>query len=199
MSTDAEDNKSGTVRRGLLLAAVVCGCILAFVLCRTIFRRPVSDLLFRFRFASAILRQKQPVSGTSRELFKQHVLDPIPESIREIRVDRTQQVFGYGLTFRFKVSGADLDRILESRPFTEMMNISYRNRVLHWDSEPSGGQTVLLYPSESDVPTWFDLEIQEATQGYAVFDDQGYRWSMWILIYQPVLEDTYFIVSCATH
>lgn len=191
------------MRYAFLLGVVVSSCVLCIILCRPDLRRALSDLLFRLSFARAILRQQKPVSGTPLELFRQEVLNPIPRSVKEIRVDRTQEVFGYGLTFRFKIDVSDVDLIIQARPFKRMTDFTYQNRVLHWDVEDSPGGTVLLYPSDSHVPPWFTLGTTENAQGYVVMDDEGYRWSMWMLIYDRELRDRYrdafFIISRGTH
>lgn len=98
-----------------------------------------------------------------RALFEQYILEPIPQSVTEIRVDQPKTVRGYGYVFRFGISKADLSQLLGSRPFEHIagMFVSDEGRCLGWDWErrehhATGGLVFCAYQDDryAPMPSW---------------------------------------------
>jgi hypothetical protein len=133
--------------------------------------------------ALILLRHSAP--APPKRLFKEHILDPIPKSVKEIKVDRAREFSGYGYVFHFKISGEDLDRIVESRPF-ERMFISYEYGNLYF-----GNTGLSVYPP-GEEPAWFIGWELRGSEGYAYEEVKGGKSYTWVLIFNQELEEAYF-------
>ncbi|HUU18795.1 MAG TPA: hypothetical protein VMW72_16715 [Sedimentisphaerales bacterium] len=94
--------------------------------------------------------------------FRRYVLNPIPESVTNIRADQPKKIRGYRYTFRFKINRDDLGLLINSRPFMRVWNVKYKNRNLSWYWErgdgnygiPKYGSSMVCYKYTRE-PDWF--------------------------------------------
>ena len=142
------------------------------------------------------------------EIFKQFILDPIPESVTDIKADQPRTIRGYRYTFLFNINREDLGLIIDSEPFQKVRNVKYRNGNLVWEWDQGYSETAIIYKGWTK-PGWFRPELSENSEVYAfvkigdqvniqLFDykqkayDKEY---MKILIYNPKKGQAYFIAS----
>jgi hypothetical protein len=97
-------------------------------------------------------------------IFRQYILEPIPQSVTNIKADQPKDIGGYTYTFRFKINRADLNLILESKPFQRVWNTKYYSGMLDWGWDRDGplgystrGQGMSIYGSGffRREPRWF--------------------------------------------
>jgi hypothetical protein len=137
------------------------------------------------------------------DLFRQYVLNPIPESVSHIKVDQPKTHGGYGYVFRFNVNRKDFNCIRESRPFRETENIRYIGGTelsfdwKGWEIETSG-ERVRGFGFEMYAlvrkPSWYDLASWENPEAYALNEvDKSNNRDVQVLLYNNELEQAYFI------
>jgi len=146
-----------------------------------------------------ILPERLSLPAPPSDLFKRYVLNPIPDSVMEIRADRTKAVLGYGYTFRFKISRADLDLIIDSRPFKRVSRMEYQEGILtcRWDPtfrDMASGLTTYIYPPSIHKPKWFTLETWNNPDAYVIYEVKKYQRDMWVLVYNEDVGEAYFLV-----
>jgi len=133
------------------------------------------------------------LSRVESRLFQRYVLDPIPESVTEMMVDRAREVSGYGYTFRFKIDGADVMRIIDSRPFQRVYNVKYeRWGELHFEWSPSSWSGLAVYPSGERKPAWFTPELWRDPDAYA-YEERGKQLTTCVLLYNRQAGEAYFL------
>ena len=152
-----------------------------------------SRLIARVRNGIGVLRMSGAPAGPAQAVFREYVLDPIPQSATNIRADRTHAVFGYGYTFRFAITPADLALILDSRPFEELVDMEYHKHStsLTWKLGSGPRTSMLVYSPGQRRPSWFKPENLNSPQGYAL--PEG-GWDIRVLIYDAQTEGAYLII-----
>ncbi len=133
-------------------------------------------------------------------LFRQYILDPIPESVARIQADQPKTLGGYGYTFRFEIDRSDLAVILDSRPFERVHSMRYVDQVLDWDWSPSSGVMMSPYGPGSwpREPEWFaDLETWTDVEAYALDQERGDGRATEVLIYDPDLGEAILLTFYA--
>ena len=83
----------------------------------------------------------------ARVLFKRYVLDSIPQSVSEIKVDHDKWRLRYGYVFRFDIDQADVDKIVRSRSFAEAEVVTCKVAYIFWVwkyDAPAG--RILMHP-----------------------------------------------------
>ncbi len=105
--------------------------------------------------------------------FRRYVLNPIPESVTNIRADQPKNIGGYRYTFRFNINRDDLALLINSRPFVRVWNVKYENGRLSWAWDRDGpfgtgrynsGMPCYDYTRE---PGWFRPGLWDNTEAYA--------------------------------
>ncbi len=145
-------------------------------------------------YVISILRK----SSTS-ELFRWYVLDPIPASVTGIKVDQPHKIRGYTYVFRFDINRADLDRIVESRPFREAQITGFLgggSLFFKWKGSPNPiGNGFSMYGTRK--PSWYTLESWDNPETYALVQEvKDVKTSdIQVLIYNGRLGQAFFIVS----
>jgi hypothetical protein len=132
-------------------------------------------------------------SAPPASLFREHIRDPIPTSVAEIRVDRARKFFGYGYVFHFRINKADADLIMSSRSLQRVYNVGYAEGdfVYAYDSLSGGGIAVYAPGRE---PSWFTprkwLGRMQAYEAHEVKYGDLYTW---LLLYNEQLGEAYFL------
>lgn len=122
---------------------------------------------------------------TPSELFRKHILDPIPESVKNIKADRPSEILGYTYTLRFNINRADLELLIKSGTLERVWNVQYENGYLNWDwdpprlygtpgrqiSMPGSGMDIIVYHPERwrREPRWFRLDQWENPEAYVFY------------------------------
>jgi hypothetical protein len=128
-------------------------------------------------------------------LFRRYVLDPVPRSVTEVRVDRLGGVFAYGYAFRFRIQEADVATIIKSRPFQRVQNVRYEDwGELNFEWSPTFGRGLSLYPSETSMPAWFTPGLWHDPESYAYEQCTAHR-RTWVLLYNRQAGEAYFVFT----
>jgi hypothetical protein len=126
-------------------------------------------------------------------LFREYVLDPIPPSVAEIKVDHPRKIFGYGYTFRFKIARADVTAILDSRPFQKIQNAKYETwGTLHFEWSPTSWHGLAVYPSGKGKPGWFTPDLWQDPEAYA-YEERAQKATTYVLLYNEPIGEAYFL------
>jgi len=158
-------------------------------------------------------------NSQANKIYQQYVLDPIPESVENIKVDQADEIGGYRYTLRFNINKTDLSQIINSRPFERVWNVKYRNGFLEWGWDRDGplgmskrGYSLTVYIPEKSRPDWFRPELWDNPEAYAfykvgdlvnvqAFDrdrksgGQGGQVKTDVLLYNEKEDEAYFIAS----
>jgi len=133
-------------------------------------------------------------------VFKKYVCNPIPKSVKDIKVHRPWELNGHRYVMHFKISKADLQIILSSRRFKEMSDVTYSDGLLSLMEDPSSGEYLLLYLSGRRKPEWFRLEQWSNPKGYRFREMSiSYQEHLQVLIYNEQLAEAYFIEHKGGH
>ncbi len=185
-----------TNRRSICATTAVLILIIAGTNCT---REPVSN-------------GNHPLGSWESQIFKEYVLKPIPGSVSDLRVNEPETSWDARHTYvmRFKISRADVERILKSRRFEEFVWGRYENDNLYWhgadkvEFDPNtntrsvtiGGGNLPLYTGPHDEPPeWFSPNDWDNPKVYKFEEKWGkaHRNQIKILIFNEALEEAYFI------
>lgn len=130
------------------------------------------------------------------ELFRKHIVDPIPPSVMDIKVEQTRVVFGF--VYQFKIEPKDFALILESGPFQLVMNVRYEKGTLDWDWGPTAGVTIPVYEESwrGSSPAWLNPSQWQGSKAYALRNDQPGRTITKVLIYDETLGEVHCFAFC---
>ena len=136
-------------------------------------------------FLGAVLISVPPLIFTAMQTprdpeatFRGYVLDPIPESVTNIRAHQPKNIGGYMYTLRFNVNRSDLNLIIESRSFQRVWIWMCTSRAIdwHWDRDgpfgiPTRGQGMSIYGSGffQRPPRWFRPGRWDNPEAYAFY------------------------------
>ncbi len=147
-------------------------------------------------------------------VFRRYVCNPVPESVKNIRVHRPWELSGHRYVLRFDISKADMQLILNKRRYREVTDVEYDGGLLRWDldaprtdAENAGGEldpnrTVLrresmsLYSTsaENPEPKWFRPADWAGAKGYRFKEmTVRYRAHIQIIVYNEQLGRAYCI------
>ncbi len=80
-----------TVRNlSILFVVLICVAVLSICTVSFIQNTSLSDLLFRGCLIGVILTRKTPPMPQPTEIFTEHILDPIPNSVTNLKADRPE-------------------------------------------------------------------------------------------------------------
>ncbi|MBN2182110.1 MAG: hypothetical protein JW715_09365 [Sedimentisphaerales bacterium] len=145
-------------------------------------------------YATVILMKTPP-----SEIFSRYVLNPIPESVTNIKVDRPKKVWGYLYTFRFDINKEDLDLIINSKPLKRVWNVKYIDGFLEWEWDPKHSLSLPVYAHWGAFePLWFRPEKLGPTESYAYDKEEG-QTNVQVLLYNQKKGQAYFIAYSPSH
>ena len=189
---------------GYLLLLAVCIVSLVVLAASLLLRTSPSNLLLRCVFAGYVLTQRSAPMPSPTEVFRQHILDPLPESVTNMKVDRPKDFMGYRYTLRFDLNRADLSLLVDSLSLKRIWSVRYANGYLHWGWDRPGGllgiskhsTTMTVYHSKgSRKPEWFGPELWDDPEAYALENESGGDTNTKVLIYNEKEGQAYFIVQ----
>jgi len=178
----------------VLLVFLICIVMPLIFAWTIIVRTPTSPLLLKFVMVGLVLKEVllPPPMPPPSEVFRQYIMDPIPESVTNIKANRPSIIGGYRYILHFNISRADLDSIINSRPFQKVWNVKYDNGCLDWAWDTwhgfsmSGG-TITVYGSRR-APRWFRPKLWDNPEVY-VFEKVCDRVNTQIFDYEPKVHD----------
>ncbi len=135
------------------------------------------------------------------DLFREYILDPIPGSVTDIKVDQPKTHGGYGYVFRFALNRADLELIRQSGPLRETEDIISDDTGLlwtwkDWESTETSGERAVAFSmyALAPSPSWYDLSAWENPEAYALRqEDKEENTDIQVLLYNDELGQAYFI------
>ena len=175
------------MKRPMLLVIMFLICIVVPLIFAgtVILKVSPRELFLRCLFAGYILMQKPPPMPTPSELFIEHLLYPIPESVKNIKADRPSEIGGYTYTLRYNINRADLELLIDSGAFIKVWNVKYENGYFHWHwylpklygipghqiSMHGSGMDIIVYHPERwrREPRWFRLDQWENPEAYVFY------------------------------
>jgi len=216
-------NKSKLTIRNLSILFIVLLCVAVLSICTVSFFQNtfLSDLLFRGCLVGLILMQKTPPMPQPTEIFTEHILDPIPNSVTNLKADRPgySQVFskGYIYTLRFNINRADLVLIIGSQPFQKVWDVRYDEfGDINWYWDPPyrtgrRGESIIVYHPEGrrlepkwfKTNQWYEFEVYVFkkvgdyvnAQAMEYFKKANEQEITHILLYNEKDQEAYFIIS----
>jgi len=129
-------------------------------------------------------------------IFIRYVRFPIPKSVKNIKAERPSwEISGHKYVMRFKINKKDLNLIINSRPFKEMIGVSYGRGVLDWRLDLHHGESIPLYVSTGRAePKWFRPDQWKNPKVYRFRErNTSYREHLQVLIYNEEIDEAYLI------
>jgi hypothetical protein len=189
-------------RRVLRLSAFVVCIVVALIFGAAIFLRlSPAELIGRYVFLRSILLQKPAPMPPPGDLFRQHVLDPIPESVADIRADQPKRYGGYRYTLRFNINRSDVALLINSGALKRVWNVKYKNGYLFWAWDTWNGYSlngvdiIVYHPDDPPGPSWFKPELWENPEAYAFREKVDGRTNTKVLLFNEKEGEAYFIVG----
>jgi hypothetical protein len=163
--------------------------------------------------AAATILLKAVITARARakiepaKVFAGYVLDPIPESVTNIKADRPQAYGGYMYTLRFNINRADLALLIDSGPLQKVWSAKYDHDHgwVSWDWDrpgplgmPKRPISITVYGSSGGrprEPAWFRPELWDDPEAYAFRKEVGGQNITKVLLYNDKEGEAYFIVS----
>ncbi|MBN2183421.1 MAG: hypothetical protein JW715_16035 [Sedimentisphaerales bacterium] len=133
-----------------------------------------------------------------KDIFRQYVMNPIPESVTNIKADQPKQIGGYGYVLSFNIYRADMDLIIKSRSLKEARITGFLGSgslCFTWKDSPNPtGCGFSIYGSHK--PSWYTLESWDNPEIYALTQEVKDKNTsdIQVLIYNPTLRQAFFIV-----
>lgn len=185
---------------------LICVVVLLTIAASIFLKASPSELLLRFAVVSFILKKElsKPPMPPPSEIFRQHILDPIPESVTNIRADQAMNVLSsYRYTLRFNINRADVAELIYSNSLVRVWKVKYKkNGRLFWAWDtwhglPTNGVDIIVYDSRRwrRKPKWFRPELWDNPEAYAFEEKIGDRMYIQVLLYNEKEGEAYFIVS----
>jgi len=186
--------------------------------------RSARHILFLVKLAALVVIlptacRESPTSRRSEpwesRIFKKYVLDPIPKSVANIKVDEIEQRgLGHIYVMRFEIKRADAELICNSRPYKKSTLDTFEHDHISWrESEGQkqdllvidlgAGHTLSLYTNERQQnPTeWFHPRDLAGPKAYVVKEKYGRstRYVTKIMVFDEDLEEAYFVEHLEGH
>ena len=171
------------------------------------FVRYVPPILFR-----TLIKTLKGPQASPEEMFRGYVMNPIPQSVTNIKADQPKDFGGYRYTFRFNIDRGDLSLLTDSRPFVRIWNVKYKNGYLSWRWDNPDGKYGISIPcyDHTREPSWFKPGLWDNPETYAFYKvgrliniqaierdkwNLGGRVSTQVLLYNEKEGEAYFIIS----
>lgn len=135
-------------------------------------------------------------------VFRKYVCNPIPESVKNIKVHMPWEMSGHRYVMHFKINKADLKLILNSKQFKEISYIEYNDGILsygkRWENEQGffiNTQGINLYEADGGkyLPRWFRLGEWKRFDAYIVEKNKPGFHRARLLLYNEELCEAYLI------
>jgi hypothetical protein len=128
--------------------------------------------------------------------FKQYILNPIPKSVKNIKVDQTKILYGYGYLFGFDIGKDDLKLIIDSQSLSSATYIDYVGGSFHVeyhykDYDEFG---ILVY-GERKPARWFHPESWKNPDCYCYITTINHQHDDRILLFNKEENKAYFYIE----
>jgi hypothetical protein len=109
------------------------------------------------------------VPESPSRFFSRALIDPIPGSVVNIKIDRMYAALDHIFVLSFSVSETDVNNILIQKEFRPLGYVRYEAGVLRWS-----GRTFPICEHKSP-PSWFDVQTWSSPEIYGVEKRSGYE------------------------
>lgn len=152
------------------------------------------------KFIPAVLPTMSQAEAS--EAFRRYVLDPIPESVTNIRADQPKKFLGYRYTFRFNINRANMAILIDSGSLKRVWNVKYKKGYLGWAWDTWNGWTmngadIIVYNSGfcRREPLWFNPQHWDNPETYAFDETVKGRMNTRVLLYNEKEGQAYYVVA----
>lgn len=129
------------------------------------------------------------------EYFKKYILDPIPKSVKNIKVDQTIRYYGYGYLFGFDINREDLNLIINSKSLKKITHVGYSNGYLNLEYNNDPGGIILPVYGNMKAAQWFDPESWINPDCYSYIKMINHQNDFRILLFNAEENKAYFYIE----
>ena len=138
---------------------------------------------------SSCIEKPDPVSH-----FKQYILDPIPKSVKNIKIDQTSMFNGYSYLFGFDIEREDVNLIIESNSLTTA-TVRYSDGRFRVDNVRGNIIGSLLVYGSRKKAEWFNPELWTNPDAYVYHKRIDTHADSQILIFNEEENKAYFFIK----
>ena len=129
------------------------------------------------------------------EHFKKYILDPIPKSVKNIKVDQTSSIYGYAYLFGFDIDKEDLKLIIDSKSLTTTTYIGYSDGYFHVENYGGYKMISLLVYGNRKQAKWFHPESWKNPDCYCYITSINHQNDRRILLFNKEENKAYFYIE----
>jgi len=128
------------------------------------------------------------------EHFKKYILDPIPKSVKNIKVDQTMIYYGYAYLFGFDIDREDLNLIIDSKSLQTILNVEYTAHGSFYFEYNQEGWDCGVYGNKKQAK-WFHPELWYNPDCYCYLTRINHQNDFRILLFNKVENKAYFYIE----
>ena len=130
------------------------------------------------------------------EHFKKYILDPIPKSVKNIKVDQTMKYYGYAYLFGFDIDKDDLKLIIDSKLLikTTYTGYSVGSFDVEYHYKDYDAMSILVYGLDKPA-RWFQPESWKNPDCYCYITMINYQNDFRILLFNTEENKAYFYIE----
>ena len=134
------------------------------------------------------------------EHFKKYILDPIPKSVKNIKVDQTMKYYGYAYLFGFDIDKDDLKLIIDSKLLikTTYTGYSVGSFDVEYHYKDYDAMSILVYEYNQKPARWFHPELWKNPDCYCyitLINSQVRQIETRILLFNKEENKAYFFIE----
>jgi hypothetical protein len=138
---------------------------------------------------SSCIEKPDPVSH-----FKRYILDPIPKSVKNIKIDQTSMFNGYAYLFGFDIEREDVNLIIESNSLTKK-TVRYSNGYFDVDNVGRYNRISLIVYGSRKQAEWFNPELWTNPDAYVYYKRIDTHADSQILLFNEEENKAYFFIK----
>ncbi len=129
------------------------------------------------------------------EHFKKYILDPIPKSVKNIKVDQTMGIYGYAYLFGFDIDREDLNLIIDSKSLIKTTYNGYAVGSFDVKYKDYDSMCILVYEYNQKQAQWFQPESWRNPDCYCYITTINYQNDFRILLFNKKENKAYFYIE----
>ena len=143
-----------------------------------------------FLCLSSCIEKPDPVSH-----FKRYILDPIPKSVKNIKIDQTSMFNGYSYLFGFDIAREDINLIIESKSLTKKTVRYSDGRFIVDNVGRYNTISLLVYARNEKQAEWFNPELWTNPDAYVYYKRIDTNVDYQILLFNEEENKAYFFIK----
>jgi hypothetical protein len=130
------------------------------------------------------------------EHFKKYILNPIPKSVKNIKVDQTMSFYGYAYLFGFDIDKEDLKLIIDSQSLTSATYIDYALGCfdIEYHFKDYDGLMIRVY-GDNKPARWFHPKSLKNPDCYCYITEINNQNDRRILLFNKEENKAYFFIE----